>query len=278
MFDDPMTLVAEKWIIVPVAFMAASVANATAIGGGFLFIPLFIYGYGLSPLVALKLTFATQSFGMTSGALGWGKRLIDGFALTVGGIASLLGMWVGSYYLQIPSEHIKPVFGWVSLFVFFIILLEIRYSKISQEVAVAKRGDIKLAGFLITTGAGGLITAWCGIGIGEFVVLYMLLVYKVTIEVSIATGVAMLALNSVLGFIFHSSLGAMPWEFLAFTVPGAVLGGFFGARFGKFIENKFCKSKDIISTGDKFPALKYLFAVIILVDGGWMLFYSYVAI
>ena len=44
----------SKIILTLVAFFAASVANATAIGGGFLFMPLFIFVYKLAPAVALK--------------------------------------------------------------------------------------------------------------------------------------------------------------------------------------------------------------------------------
>ena len=67
----------SKILLTMVAFIAASVANATAIGGGFLFMPLFIFIYQLTPPLALKLSIATQAFGMTSGALTWGRKYID---------------------------------------------------------------------------------------------------------------------------------------------------------------------------------------------------------
>ena len=58
-------LFGAKILLTVLAFLTASVANATAIGGGFLFMPLFIFIYQLAPVMALKLSIATQAFGMT---------------------------------------------------------------------------------------------------------------------------------------------------------------------------------------------------------------------
>ena len=41
-FDDLLDLIASNMIITPRVFLAAAFANATAVGVGFLFVPLFI--------------------------------------------------------------------------------------------------------------------------------------------------------------------------------------------------------------------------------------------
>ena len=150
-FDDPWTLIKSNWIITPIAFVAAAFANATAVGGGFLFVPLFIYVYGLTPIIALKLSLATQAFGMTSGSLGWSRKFIDGRGLLVGGMASLVGMYLGTYEWQIASEDIKPVFGWVSMVIFTAIMLEIYFGKGSQEMGIKTLKDWRLPGFVVAT-------------------------------------------------------------------------------------------------------------------------------
>ena len=66
----------SKILLTLVAFFAASVANATAIGGGFLFMPLFIFVYQLAPPLALKLSIATQAFGMSSERLPGGATIL----------------------------------------------------------------------------------------------------------------------------------------------------------------------------------------------------------
>ena len=97
-----------KILLTLVAFFAASVANATAIGGGFLFMPLFIFVYQLAPPLALKLSIATQAFGMSSGALTWGRDYIDKNAFILASVASISGVWFATYHFAAPSGYIKP--------------------------------------------------------------------------------------------------------------------------------------------------------------------------
>ena len=76
-FDEPIDLILERWPVFFTAIVAAAVANATAVGGGFIFMPLFTFGYGFTSLESLKLALATQAFGMSSGALAWSvKRIV----------------------------------------------------------------------------------------------------------------------------------------------------------------------------------------------------------
>jgi uncharacterized membrane protein YfcA len=278
-FDEPLQLIASNFAITPIAFVAAAFANATAVGGGFLFVPLFIFVYGLTPLAALKLSLATQAFGMSSGALGWGRKCIDMQALVIGGLASLVGMWVGTYALQLPPESIKPVFGWVSLFMFVVVMLEIRFGYGSTGEAAHFRPDLKCLGYVAATFAGGLITAWTAIAVGEFVALYLLFVYRVRIETAIGTGVAILALDSIAGLAFHVDAGGIRYDLLAFTVPGVLLGGFFGARMGRYLEQKMFSFSVMKAEGSKGffsnSPLKLLFSLIILVDGASILVNAY---
>lgn len=262
--DEPLALLRQNWIVTPVAFLAAAFANATALGGGFLFVPLFIYVYGLTPLIALKLSLATQAFGMSAGAIGWSRIFIDPIAVLVGGLASLAGVAMGTLVLQVPSEMIKPAFGWCSFAIFVALLLELRFGGGAHNHRITQL-DWRLCGYAVAAFAGGVVTAWTAIGVGEFVAIYLLFVYGIRIEVSIATGVAILALDSILGLALHGVLGGIPWELLLFTAPGVLLGGYSGAKAGKFLEQR-TRSLGIVSPDFQHSPLKLLFAAIILVD------------
>jgi uncharacterized membrane protein YfcA len=263
-FDNPLDLLLQNWIITPIAFIAAGFANATAIGGGFLFVPLFIFVFGLTPLVALKLSLATQAFGMSAGAIGWGRAFIDPVALVFGGIASMAGMGIGTLVLQLPSELIKPAFGWISFLIFVALVLEFRFGSGAQNERIA-RWDWRLLGYVVALFIGGMVTAWTAIGVGEFAAVYLLFVYGIRIEVSIATGVAILALDSVLGLAMHAYLGGIPWEFVMFTAPGVLVGGYTGARVGRYLEQRaFIRDRPL---GDyQYSPLKTIFLIIIFVD------------
>jgi uncharacterized membrane protein YfcA len=69
------------------------------------------------------------------------------------------------------------------------------------------------------------VNALVSIGIGEVVALWLLFRHRVAIETAIGTGVLVLAACSVLGLVLHAQLGGVPWSYLAFTAPGAALGG-----------------------------------------------------
>jgi uncharacterized membrane protein YfcA len=282
LFPNAADLLGSNWVIVPISFLAASFANATAVGGGFLFVPLFIFGYGLAPIAALKLGLATQAFGMSSGAFGWSRQYIVGKALMSGGAASILGMFVGTYLLVVPSEMIKPLFGWVSLLIFVVIVLEIKYGERSHDTEIHNDSRYKTMFFWLACLFGGVVTAWTAIGIGEVVALYLLFVYKIRIESAIGTGVAVLALDSIAGLAFHTQIGGIAWEYLIFTIPGVLIGGAFGARLGKALElmgsERHQRQSQALNADPKHHSpLKWLFAAIIALDGTAMLLQTYMA-
>ncbi len=276
-FPNPLELIRSNWIITPIAFVAAAFANATAIGGGFLFVPLFVFVYHLNPVAALKLSLATQAFGMTSGALGWSRRFIVVEALPAAFAASALGMYFGTYHLPISAGLVKTSFAWVSLFIFFVVILEIRCGTACHEVSIRTADRWRLFFFFAACFAGGLVTAWTAIGIGEVVALYLLFVYRVRVESAIGTGVAVLAFDSLAGLLFHTHLGGILWEYLVFTAPGVVLGGFFGATMGRHIEDRGKRRRQHRTVEVERPnsPLKWLFASVILLDSMVMFAQSY---
>lgn len=253
-----------KILMTLVAFFAASVANATAIGGGFLFMPLFIFIYQLAPPLALKLSIATQAFGMTSGALSWGRNYIDKHAFILASIASITGVWFATYLWIVPSSLIKPLFAIISLGVFFALIVEMLLKGSSKHTAAKFSVNRVSVFFVLSAFAGGLVTAWTAIGVGEVVALYLLFFYRLSLDKAIGTGVAVLAVSSIAGFIFHTDLGGIPWDLLLFTVPGVILGGRYGVKMAKYLESTVSQSSSDQLL--KKSPLKLIFAVVILID------------
>lgn len=254
----------SKILLTMVAFIAASVANATAIGGGFLFMPLFIFVYQLTPPLALKLSIATQAFGMTSGALTWGRKYIDKRGFFIASTASIFGVWLATYSLAVPSAYIKPLFAVISLGVFFALVLEIRLKVTDPQPKANFSLNAASSFYALTALGGGLVTGWTAIGVGEVVALYLLFFYRLRLDKAIGTGVAVLAVSSIAGFIFHLDLGGIPLELLIYTVPGVILGGRYGVKAAKYIESNF-KQSSSEKLFQKSP-LKLIFAAVILVD------------
>lgn len=269
LFPDPVALLIENGGVAPVAVVAAAFANATAVGGGFLFVPFFLLVLGLGAQQSLQLSLATQAFGMTSGAFGWSREWILGRSLALAAVFGGAGMAIGTFVVPAEPGQIKAVFGWVSIAIALAFVVEMRFGAGQHRIAVEDRSPAKVVVAALAYLGGGLVTAWVSIGIGEVVALVLLFVYGVRIDRAIATGVAALAVCSILGLAFHAARGGIPWELLVFTAPAVAVGGRFGARFGRWIESRGVRGPH--RPLGKASPLKWIFVAILLVDGVAML-------
>lgn len=266
--DNPTILLAKNWPIVLIAFVSATVANATAVGGGFIFLPLFSFAYSLSPVASLKLALSTQAFGMSSGALGWSKSLIDFRYFKYGAITGILGMLIGTFIIKPDPNLIHGIFGYASILVGIGIFIEILYLSKSKKNKTQELTNSSVIEYSAFAFIGGLITAWTSIGIGEVVALWMLFRAKENMVKCVATGVAVLAICSISGLVFHTIEGGIAWDYLWFTAPGVILGGRAGAVFGKkLVGQKSSESNKQEEGHHKEVRLKIFVAVIILIDG-----------
>lgn len=272
-FDDPASMLAQHGLVVPLAFLGAVIANATAVGGGIVFMPLFIFGYGIAALPALKLALASQAFGMTSGALGWSPRFIIRRALLLGGTAAGVGTFLGTYVWVPENVDIKLVFGWCSVCVGAALFAEMLLGKLGYATRMQQRGWMWDAAFVFTCLGGGIINAWVSIGIGEVMALWLMLGHRIRVPHAIATGVATLSICSLLGLAFHAHLGGIPWTLLAFTAPGCLLGGRYGAQLGRLVEEYFDRRRQGRSgwLNTHFSPVKAFFATVVLADGTMIL-------
>lgn len=253
-FPDPVGLLQRNWPLFFVGFAGAMLGNATAVGGGLVFIPVMIWVYHLPAVMALKLALGSQCFGMTSGAIGWSRRGVVPFhLLRVAVPALLLGSTVSSLIIRPNPLLVKGLFGPVSILIGLITLILLdRYSG-GEDVPRRAYPALAAMAFL-----GGMLTGWVAIGEGEVVAAFLMLAYGLRAERGIGLGVVLLAINSVfLATIHQLFLVGLPWELILFTGFGCVFGGRMGPYLSQWIGPR---------------RLKIGFAVIAIVDGSIFLF------
>jgi uncharacterized membrane protein YfcA len=92
-------------------------------------------------------------------------------------------------------------------------------------------------GYLITC-AGAAMEGLVSVGLGELEMPNLVKRCKIPVAVSAATSVFVIAvavlsgsITSVAVLIQKGGLGAVPWNLVLYTIPGAVLGGQLGSRF-----------------------------------------------
>jgi uncharacterized membrane protein YfcA len=248
-FDDPLGVAREHGFLVLVGFAVAIVANATAIGGGILFIPILVFGYGLAPALAVKLSIAGQAFGMSSGAIAWLRRgVVPRSALRAAVPPVLLGATVSSLLFQPSPALVKSIFGPVSIALGALALSLLDPPAERDEPPAAALLPLRVVAF-----AGGCVSGWVAIGAGELAAAFLMLVHHVRADRSIGLGVVLLSAASIWLCAIHVFfLAGIPWEMAAFLVLGTV----FGARLGPWIAQYVPPRR-----------LKLLFGVVAIADG-----------
>jgi uncharacterized membrane protein YfcA len=248
LFPDPVALARQHGFLVAVGFAVAVVANATAIGGGLFFIPILVFGYGLPPVVALKLSIAGQAFGMTSGALGWLRRgVVPRDALRAALPPLLIGATVSSLLLHPSPDLVKGVFGPASITLGVLALLRPGAGE-RDEVPREARAPLRFV-----AGAGGMVSGWVAIGAGELSAAYLMLGQRLRADRAIGLGVVLLSAASIWLCAIHGLLlDGIPWEM---GLPLA-LGTVFGARLGPWLGQRVAPRR-----------LKQVFGAVAIADG-----------
>lgn len=253
-FPEPLELAAANWPLILVGVAGAALGNATAVGGGLIFIPALVFVWGLGPVEALKLALVSQSVGMTSGAFGWlrrGEVPLRALAPTVPPLAA--GALVSTFLIQPNALLVKGLFGPVSIAVGLLTLYLLEHRSRCRDVPREAYPGLAAVAF-----GGGMLTGWVAIGEGEVVAAYLMLRHGLDPRRGIALGTVLLSVNSILLAALHAFvLGGVPWEMAAFVMLGCAWGG----RLGPFAAQWVGPHK-----------LKVAFASIAIADGALFLF------
>ena len=250
--EDPVHLFARNWVYIPIGFLGAFLGNISAVGGGIVFIPAVMFIFHLPPVTALKVSIATQSWGMTSGAIGWlQNRVIPMTALKIAVPGLLLGSIFSSLIVHPNALLVKLLFGPVSITLGVLSIFLINHPSVAQRKTMIPP-DATWPLFVASV-VGGVITGWVAVGEGEIVTALLMLAYGVEATTCIALGVVLLSINSIfLTFIHTCFLGGIPWQIAGFTGLGSIFGARLAPWVGKAVDPR---------------VLKAVFGVIAISDG-----------
>jgi uncharacterized membrane protein YfcA len=227
---DPLALARERAVYVALGVAGAVIGNISAVGGGIVFIPAFVFLLHTPPVMALKIALATQSLGMSSGALGWlsaGKAPLRALWVAVPGL--LIGATVSSLVVHPNALLVKALFGPASILIGAVAIFTALRRRGGGRSDVPPEAAPVLFAFAVM---GGLLTGWVAIGEGEVVAASLMIFYGVEAASAIALGVVLLAINSIYLTAIHQFwLGGVPWDYALFTGFGAV----FGARLAPWV-------------------------------------------
>ncbi len=228
----------ETLMWLPLAGIAiAAVAMAIGIGGGILWTPLLIMGYGLAPVEAVTTSLVIQVTGLGSGAWRYRQAGLVTMALALRIFAvAVPGVILGSLLtVNLPEQRVQLALGIMAMALAF---LFVSTQEPGEQHARKGNGyaEERVRGMLPAPAILGFLIGMLSVGIGEW--LLPLLKKRLNMEMRRAIGTlvtAMFLLILVAALLHVVSAERIRWDLI---LPGAV-GTLIGGQFGPKINQRF---------------------------------------
>ena len=220
-------------------------------GGSILTVPVLVYLFHVSPLIAT--TYSLFIVGVTSlagGTRAYIKKLVDFKAVSEFGIPSIFSIFITRHYIlpAIPERIfsigktditrdilLMVVFAILMLIasVFMILNSEDASEKRLNTVRHAKILPLALWGLLI-----GLITGLLGAGGGFLIIPALILFVKLPMKRAIGTSLVIIAINSIFGFLFSLKETPLDWKILLLFTLLSIAGIYTGSLFAEKVPGR----------------------------------------
>lgn len=260
------------WFMAPVSMLVATVAMLSGIGGAALFTPIFIILFPLlgpeyvleSTVAAIGTALLTETFGFSSGFIGYYRKRTVDFALAFKFLRVAVPVAIfGALTTQFVDDGVLIAGYSVLVFILAVVLVFFHHGAIEADPAfVASAGDNMrrkvddkgrehvyatprlgpVSGLM--TGIGAFLTGMLSVGIGEAIVP-QLTRRGVPVAVAAATSVAVVIVTvasasfTLIGqLVSEGGLSAVPWNLVVYTIPGVIIGGQIGPRLQGLISHR----------------------------------------
>ena len=241
-----------EWILLMVIGLAAgTLGSLVGLGGGIIIVPALIY-FGtyttflpeISPQIAVGTSLVVIIFTGLSSTVTYVKyKTVDyksGFIFLIGsGPAGIIGALINKF---LDMQLFSIYFGMFMMFVSIVLIFKEKLKPIEKKrmtgiIRTYKNEDgIETTyGYhpvlgIIVAFIVGLFSGLFGIGGGSLMVPAMIILFLFPPHVAVATSMFMIFLSSIVSSIAHISMGNVDWLFALALIPGAWIGGRFGAK------------------------------------------------
>lgn len=213
-------------------------------GGSMLTMPVMVYLFGVSPVMATSYSlFVVGSTSLVGAAQQYklgtvNIRMAFLFAatsmvtvfLTRKLITPLIPEQIGTIHGFVITE------GWLIMILFAILMLLSAFFMIRRKKAEAVSHQKAGIGKLVLFGTGiGFVTGLLGAGGGFLLIPALVILLNLPMKEAVGTSLLVIALNSLTGFTGALDTGAMDWPLLLKVTALAVLGILAGSYLGKRI-------------------------------------------
>ncbi|MBY0384973.1 sulfite exporter TauE/SafE family protein [bacterium] len=243
----------EYFYLFPVAIVIAILANSSGFSGGVLFQPVFYFFLQIPLSTSIATGIATETLGMTSGALRYFKMKMIDFKYYRGLIlwilsGNILGLFI---FKNLSIDTLRLILGLILVLIAILQITLFIRKKNHLNVGEWRKRSTLVAVF------SGMSSALTGTGQAELMQPLLVLIKKIDLRKANATAIALEASGNLFISAFNLQSGNINYSILMWTGAGVIIGGQIGA----------IKSIQIPSR-----LLKLLFSSLVFVIG---LFYLY---
>lgn len=214
-------------------------------GGSILTLPVLVYLFGLSPIVATSYSLFVVGTTSSVGALSnYRKGTIDMKTALLFGLSSIVTVFIvrSRILLHIPDHFtiglLSIRFAVITMAFFALMMLLASVSMIRSntitDIAPGKKKNIPM---LLFYGIGiGFITGFLGAGGGFLLIPALVLLLQVPMKKAIGTSLLIITLNSSAGFLGDIGHFRINWPLLLGITTTAIIGLVFGDMLNKRID------------------------------------------
>ena len=227
-------------------------------GGSILAVPVLVYVAGFDPKQGIAMGLAVVGVTSLAGAVGHARRGNVSFraAAIFGGVA-MVGTFGGAKLAAFMSGGVQLALFGATMLVAAVAMLRSGRRARAAKIPEAPRPP---ASFPILAAAAlgvGVLTGVAGVGGGFLVVPALALLAGLPMHRAVGTSLAVIAFNSLTGFVGYLGQVDVPWAYLGAFVSIAVGGSVAGAWLSRFFSQAALKSS--------FSALLLVMGALVLV-------------
>jgi uncharacterized protein len=222
----------------------SAVAMTIGIGGGILWTPLMILGFGLSPIDAISTSLMIQTVGLASGSIAFFfARLVDRRLAFLFFLAALPGVLLGSYIgVQLSQRIVQMALGIMSLTLAILFVSNREPRHIDEHTDRRQR----VFSILPIPGVFGFAMGLLSVGIGEWLIPTLKVRLGFTMRQSVATVVPVMLALALVAATNHALLThSVHWDYFIWGALGAIIGGQLGPRLAQRINEGLLKDSFI---------------------------------
>ncbi|WP_306352669.1 sulfite exporter TauE/SafE family protein [Flavobacterium sp. '19STA2R22 D10 B1'] len=231
------------------ALVVGIVLGLVGSGGSILTVPILVYMFNITPVIASAYSLFVVGSSSLIGALrNIQKKRIDYKTALIFAIPAVTTVYITRRYLihLIPEElfsigniHVSKDMGIMIFFAF--IMFFSAMAMIRNKTEEVLEDSIVEQNYTLLIGQGvfvGLISGLVGAGGGFLIIPALILLAKLPVKKAMATSLLIIAINSLVGFSGDLQTLIIDWKFLITFTGIAIIGIFIGMYLCNFIDGK----------------------------------------